>query len=85
MGMDVRETLRKYFAEEAGRAKAVAGLKDDDSLLAKGILDSLEIVKLMTFLEEAFGIQVADEELVPENFETIAALERFVREKRAAG
>jgi acyl carrier protein len=81
--MDVRATLRKYFGEDLGQAKAVAKISDDDSLLAAGILDSIEIVKLMSFLEEAFGIGVADHELVPENFETIASLARFVEEKRA--
>jgi acyl carrier protein len=82
--MDVRSTLRRYFAEELGQSKLVAGLKDDDSLLTKGILDSVEIMKLMTFLEETFGIQVGDEELVPENFETLAALDRFVQGKRGS-
>ena len=80
--MNVRDTLRKYLAEELDHAKTVANLKDDDSLLAKGILDSLEIVKLTTFLEETFGIQVADDELVPENFETLALLARFIEERR---
>jgi acyl carrier protein len=80
--MDVHGALRKYFTEELDHAKAVANLKDDDSLLAKGILDSLEIIKLTTFLEESFGIAVSDEELVPENFETLASLVRFVESKR---
>ncbi len=83
--MDARDTLRKYFAEELDHAKAVANLKDDDSLLAKGILDSLEILKLTTFIEETFGFVVGDEELVPENFETLASLGRFIEEKRAKG
>lgn len=81
--MDVGETLRKYFAEELDHAKAVASLKDDDSLLAKGILDSLGILKLTTFIEESFGVPVGDEDLVPENFETIASLRRFIEERRA--
>jgi acyl carrier protein len=83
--MDVGETLRKYFAEELDKPRAVSDLKDDDSLLAKGILDSLEILKLMTFIEESFGVQVADADLVPENFETITALKRFIEGRRAQG
>lgn len=83
--MQIRENLRKYFAEELGHAKAVANLSDDDSLLAKGILDSIEIVKLTTFLEETFDIRVGDEDLVPENFETIASLSRYVESRRSAG
>jgi acyl carrier protein len=83
--MDIGETLRKYFAEELDKEKSVANLKDDDSLLVKGILDSIEIVKLTTFIEEAFGVPVGDEDLVPENFETITSLRRFIEGRRANG
>ncbi|MFN0150347.1 MAG: acyl carrier protein [bacterium] len=79
--MNARDALRKYFAEELDHAALVASLKDDDSLLEKGILDSIQIVKLTTFLEETFGITVGDDELVPENFETIASLARYVESK----
>lgn len=79
--MNAREALRRYFADELGQAALVAGLKDDDSLLEKGILDSIQIVRLTAFLEENFGIAVGDDELVPENFETIASLARFVESK----
>lgn len=79
--MNARNALRKYFAEELDQAALVASLTDDDSLLEKGILDSIQIVKLTTFLEETFGITVGDDELVPENFETIASLARYVESK----
>ncbi len=83
--MDVGETLRKYFAEELDKGKSVANLKDDDSLLVKGILDSIEILKLTSFIEENFGVPVGDEDLVPENFETIASLRRYIEGRRAKG
>ena len=55
------------------------------TLLSSGvpILDSLEILKLTTFVEETFGVVVNDEDLVPENFETLASLSRFIEERRA--
>jgi acyl carrier protein len=76
----VREFLRDHVAlrddKEIGR---------DQSLLDSGLLDSASILELVAFLEERFGIEVADEELVPENFDSIAALVRLVAAKKQAG
>jgi acyl carrier protein len=55
----------------------------DENLLAQGIIDSMGILKLVEFLEEKFGIETADEEMVPENFESLEALSAFVQRKRS--
>jgi acyl carrier protein len=80
--MDAKSTLRSYLAEEIGDANGLSEVRDDDSLFQLGILDSIQILKLTTFLEETFGIEVGDGELVPENFETLSALSRYVESKR---
>jgi acyl carrier protein len=56
---------------------------DEDPLLRTGILDSLGILEVVTFIEQEFEITIADEELVPESFESIATMARFVDQKRA--
>lgn len=56
-------------------------LKDSDALLETGILDSLGVLDVVTFLEEKFSITVADDELVPENFQSIETLSAFVKRK----
>jgi acyl carrier protein len=53
----------------------------DEDLLAADILDSLAIVELVSFLEAQFGIQVVDDDLVPENFRTIDEIVAFVGRK----
>lgn len=58
-------------------------LADDDHLLANGILDSLGVLDLVGYLEHEFGISVADEDLVPEHFDTLRRLTAFVLEKRS--
>jgi acyl carrier protein len=58
---------------------------DEDPLLRTGILDSLGILEVVSFIEQEFGITVADEELVPESFESIATIARFVDGKRGGG
>lgn len=50
----------------------------DEDLLANDTLDSLAIVELVSFLEARFGVQVSDDDLVPENFKTIDEIVAFV-------
>ncbi len=57
-------------------------LTDTDSLLEDGLIDSLGILDLVGFLETEFGIKIEDEELDPENFDSITAMVRFVERKR---
>ena len=54
----------------------------DDSLLDSGIIDSLGILEVVQFLESEFGVHVNDEEMMPENFETINGISIFVNSKR---
>jgi acyl carrier protein len=53
----------------------------DENLLAQGIVDSMAILRLVGFLESRFGIKVSEDEMVPEHFETLAALHAFVERK----
>jgi acyl carrier protein len=56
-------------------------LGEDDHLLANGILDSLGVLDVVGYLEHEFGIRVADEDLVPEHFETLRRLGAFVESR----
>lgn len=58
---------------------------DEDSFLEQGIIDSTGVLELVTFLEDKYKITVADEELVPENLDSIANVARFVESKRREG
>ncbi len=60
------------------------GLKDETSFLEEGIIDSTGILELVTFLEEEFSIAVEDEELVPENLDSINNVTAFLERKIAA-
>jgi len=53
----------------------------NDALLENGLLDSLGILEIVSFLEQEFQITIADEELLPENFQSIACLATFVQNK----
>lgn len=59
------------------------GLQEDTSFLEEGIIDSTGVLELVTFLEENFGIKVADEELIPENFDSINNVAAYLERKAA--
>ena len=56
-------------------------LDDNTSFTESGILDSTGFLQLITFLEETYGIEVSDEELDPENLETLAKISHFIENK----
>ena len=56
-------------------------LADDKSFLENGIIDSTGVLELVAFLEEKFGISVADRELLPENLDSVQNAARFVARK----
>ena len=58
------------------------GLKPEESWLESGLIDSLGILDLVHFLEQEFSIQVSDEELLPENFQSLISVVDFVRKKQ---
>lgn len=57
-------------------------LKDDTSFLKEGIIDSTGILQLVSFIEQQYEIAVGDEELVPENLDSIDKISFFVDKKR---
>lgn len=68
------------------RENFIAGRSDvsfcvEDSLIETKIMDSTGVLELVTFLEERFSITIADEELVPENLDSVKNLVNFLRSK----
>ena len=80
----VTDRIRDYLAEHFPAARS-RRLDPDEPLLTNGILDSLGVLDVVAFLETEFKIMVADEDLLPENFESLARLTAFVEEKQSFG
>lgn len=81
-GTPIHDKIRSFVAQKFPAAKK-RSLEDNVLLLASGIVDSLGMLDLVSFLEESFAIQLSDDELTPENFATIGALASFVEQKKA--
>lgn len=79
--MNYVEVIRKYIAEEILYSKNGYGYPDEASFLEEGIIDSTSVLDLVLFVEEKFGISVDDEEITPENFDSVSLLAAFVSRK----
>lgn len=79
--MDVQREIRRFIEQDLKREVAV---DDADSLLEAGILDSIGVLQVVGFIEKQYGITVTDEEMMPDNFETLAAIAAFVERRQRA-
>lgn len=59
-----------------------SALGNDDSFLEQGIIDSTGVLELVNWLEESFGMQIDDTELVPENLDSVNRLAAFIEKKK---
>jgi acyl carrier protein len=78
--MLVQDQIRQFIRDSF----FVDEFSNDDSFLASGLLDSLGIVQLVSFVEQTFAITVPDTDLVPENFDSVAKLAAYV-DRRSQG
>jgi acyl carrier protein len=76
----VRDRIRRFIAESF----LIDRFADDDSFLGTGIIDSLGVMQLVSFIEAELGVAVADSDLLPENLDSVAAVAAFVERKRSA-
>ena len=80
--METREKLRQYIIENFLFGNENASLDDGESFLESGIIDSTGILEVVGFLEDEFGFEVTDEELVPDNFDSIDKLVDYIEKKQ---
>jgi acyl carrier protein len=77
----IEESIRNYIAENILFSGNGYGYSDDASFLEEGIVDSMGIMELVMFVGDTFGITVEDEELVPDNFDSVSRLASYIRLK----
>ena len=77
---DLKQQIREFIVENFLFGDA-NGLKDDSSFLDEGIMDSTGVLELVTFLEEEFSVTVEDEDLIPENLDSINNVTAYIEKK----
>ena len=81
--MDVQARVKQFIIENF-YVSDPAELAAETSLITGGYVDSTGMLEVITFLEGEFGIRIKDQEMVPENLETIGQIAAFVARKKAA-
>ena len=79
--MNDKDNIRQYIIKSFVRDKKTASLTNDTSFFEEGIIDSLGVLQLVAYIEETYGFKVEDEELVPENLDSIDALTSYISSK----
>ncbi len=77
----LNDELRTFIMDNIMYGHNTDSLADDSSFLESGVIDSTGVLELIHYLETRFGIQVADEELIPKNLDSIGGLMRFIEAK----
>jgi len=81
--MTVRERVRQFIVENF-YVSDPSELADDSLLVTSGVIDSTGMLEMIAFVETEFGIRIDDEEMTPENLESISRIAAFVARKRSA-
>jgi len=78
--MNIADMVREFIIEEIlfGESEKLA---DDMSFYETGIIDSTGILEIISFIEKTFNIDVEDDELIPENFDNVQCIARFLERK----
>jgi len=78
---DPKQVLRKYINEEL-QTDDEAEISDDANLLTGGMVDSLGVLKLVSFIEHEFEMEVADEEVTVDNFRSLKDIGDYLERKK---
>jgi acyl carrier protein len=79
----IEQQIRAFIADNILFSNNGYPLPDDASFLESGVVDSMNVMEIVTFTEKTFGIAVQDYEIVPANFDSVANLSRYIQNKKA--
>jgi acyl carrier protein len=82
--MQISTQVGAFIRETLGGGRPDLTLEPGDPLVELGVLDSMGILELVTFLETRYGIRIDDHDMIPEHFGTLERIERFVLKKTGA-
>ena len=82
MHMNMAEEIKEFLVKER-LIKSDQSIDDNESLFENGIIDSLGIIELTVFIQNTYNVIIGEDDLVPENFETLGAIKTFISNRRA--
>lgn len=79
--MNVNSIIEQFITDELIMPDGRRTISPDESLISRGVIDSLGLLRVIAFVEERFNIKVDDEEVIPTNFETINVIRNLIESK----
>ena len=79
--MSTEEKIRAFILENYLFTDDQSELKNDESFLDQGILESTGILEIIFFIEDEFGIKIKDEEMIPDNLDSVEKIVAFIQRK----
>ncbi len=79
--MPIEQILRAFIAKKILFSDNGYPYSDDTSFLENGIVDSMNVMEIVFYTEEAFGVNIEDGDIVPANFDSVKSISNFVRRK----
>ena len=76
--MTYKEILIKFIQENLVGKKQSIKVTENDQLIDLGLVDSIGLMKIISFIEEETGIRISDEEVIPDNFETVQSIDQLI-------
>lgn len=80
----LRDQVRAFVLENYLFTSDTSALGLEDSLLGRGIVDSTGMLEIIFFIEEQLGVKVKDDEMIPDNLDSVSKIASFVESKRRA-
>jgi acyl carrier protein len=80
---NISTKVRSFIKENFLLDSELNNLDNSDSFFKKGIIDSTGVLELVSFVEQTFGIRVEDEELIPDNLDSVDKVVAFVAKKKS--
>lgn len=81
MEVFIEPAVRQFIAKNFMYRERIQTLADEQSLLEQGLIDSTGVLELVCFLEEQFAIKVSEDEVIPENLDSVVLIASYVRRK----
>jgi len=78
----LKEQIREFIMENLAHAKGITSFTDDENLMESGVVDSLGIFRIVSFLEEELHVRVSDEEINAETLQSVNSIEQLVLSKK---
>lgn len=79
---EVQKSITEFVKSNFLMSSNMVKFSNDDSFMEKGIIDSTGVLEMVAFIQQTFGININDDDLIPENLDSVNNITAFIRKKK---